>query len=500
MLRHDGHGSPAYQQGVAFSNSAPTSYNVTSSPFYDAGVFLSPESLTTIDEYAANPQFLGLQEELRSILFTGVASLASSRRATPEPLETSNLVERTPIVQRLNLGGSSIPTKRLIMYLKNWATECAPWLDMFDESRQFGIQVPIIAQNSPALLYSMLALSARQIERKRGIQGSHDSLQLYQESIGLLTPILQAKDPNVLVTVCILCCLEMMSVSPRDWKRHIDGCAALFDSYDVNGFSGGLLQGVFWCYARMDLCAAIISDGAERTVLPIQKWVSMSHGICSSKEQEEEMIKAAFLQKSSEVPDMHANWAVYLSAKACDLVYRRTRYLELDEEDNYDSRPFDVQWHRLWDELQCWAANRGSAMLPIDTIGAKEEQQLFPEIFFSHWAAISGNQLYHTTCILMLEIRSSEISMELSLSEYSAVWHARRICGISMTNPHRGCLNNAIQTLYVAGKLLSHRSEHLAIARLIKNIEMTTGWGTMWRLKDLERVWGYTPGEMSNAV
>ena len=130
-------------------------------------------------------------------------------------------------------------------------------LDMFDSSRAFGLQVPLLAQKSPALLCAILAISARQMERKQAANGtstphkSFDSLELYQESIRLLTPLLEAHDPAVITIFVILCCLEMMSASARDWRRHLEGCAALFDAFQVHGFCGGLLQAVFWCHARM---------------------------------------------------------------------------------------------------------------------------------------------------------------------------------------------------------------------------------------------------------
>ena len=464
-------------------------------PFNTDGSFLSPETFSTFDEYAANPRFLELQEELRAIIFTGVASLAPSRVASPEPNSSTHGQTTNTAQQPYDLTRTSVPQKKMIEYLKNWITECAPWLDMFDEARHFGITAPIMARGSPALLYGMLALSARQVERQKGLGSSNDSLQLYQESISLLTPILEAKDPNVLVTACILCCLEMMSVSPRDWRRHVEGCAALFDSFGVHGFSGSVLQAVFWCYARMDLCGAIISDGAERTVLPIQQWVASSTQL--TKDQEEAAIRQAFLERGYAVPDMHANWAVYLCAKVCDLVYRRTRFLELGEPDHSDTRSYSQQWQSLWDELQFWVDHRPPEMLPV-SMTKTSSHQLFPEIFFAQWAAISGNQLYHTACILMLEIQSGEMKLQPSLAQFSAVWHARRVIGISLTNPHRGCLNNAIQPLYVAGKLLSHRTEHDVVANIINTIERTTGWGARWRLKDLERAWGYEPGEISN--
>jgi hypothetical protein len=461
--------------------------------------FLSPTTQSSLDEYAANTRFLELQEELRSTLFTGVNSLAPSRhqsRASSDPL---NGLMTSSTAQTLDLSSRLIPTKKLIIYLTNWITDCAPYLDKFDELQHFGVEALIIAQDSPALLYAILAFSARQIERKTGIYESHDSLELYQESIKRLAPELEAKDPNVLITTCILACLELMSMSPKDWRRHVQGCAALFESFNVHGFSGGVLQAVFWCYARMDLCGVIISSGAECPVLPLEKWVSVPLANSTSKEYTDEMIKHAFLQKSRLVPDMHANWAVYLCAKTCILVYKRTRHLELGKIDEDDTRSFAVKWEQIWDELQYWVENCPSEMLPIKATGTSHEQ-MFPEIFFAHWAAISGNQLYHTACIMLLDIKPANILLQPQMPHFSSIWHARRVCGISITNPHSGSRINAIQPLYIAGKMLSHRNEHLVIGRLIKNIEQTTAWGALWRLKDLERVWGYAPGEISSVV
>lgn len=122
---------------------------------------------------------------------------------------------------------------------------------MFDSRRAFGIQLPALARNSPALLYAILAISARQMERKRGAQDSFDSIELYQEAIRLLTPLLQVRDQKVVATCVLLCCLEMMSASAQDWRRHLEGCAALFDAFGIHGFGSELPQAVFWCYARM---------------------------------------------------------------------------------------------------------------------------------------------------------------------------------------------------------------------------------------------------------
>lgn len=124
---------------------------------------------------------------------------------------------------------------------------------MFDNNRTFGTKLPVAANQSPPLMYSILAIGARQLERKDKIKYSFNSLELYQEAIRLLTPLLQARDTNVIATCVILCCLEMFTASAQDWRRHLEGCAAIFESFGVNGFSGGVLQAVFWCYARMGM-------------------------------------------------------------------------------------------------------------------------------------------------------------------------------------------------------------------------------------------------------
>lgn len=122
---------------------------------------------------------------------------------------------------------------------------------MFDSKRAFGTQLPAMARTSPPLLYSMLAIGARQLERKEKIKSSFDSLELYQEAIRYLTPLLSARDAQVIASCVILCCLEMFSTSAQDWRHHLEGCAAVFEAFGVDGFSGDVLQAVFWCYARM---------------------------------------------------------------------------------------------------------------------------------------------------------------------------------------------------------------------------------------------------------
>ncbi|KAF1846113.1 putative C6 transcription factor [Cucurbitaria berberidis CBS 394.84] len=438
--------------------------------FENMDPFLSPATASSwpFDEFAHDPDYLASQEALRSLLFTTARSVAPTRAGTPvdgdEPAGVVN------IKQVLSKG-------RRVQYLKNYMSQVAPWLDMFDSKRAFGIQLPALAKESPPLLYAILAIGARQLERKEKTQSSFDSLELYQEAIRLLTPLLSARDTQVIAACVILCCLEMFSASAQDWRHHLEGCAAVFEAFGVNGFSDDILQAVFWCYARMDVCGALISDGTESTLLKPSQWLPVG--------MTEDTAESLFRNAPS--PDMYANFAVYLCAKTCELISDRNKYVELGTENGCDAPNFQQRWSQLWVQLCNWALYRPKEMLPIVTTNTMP----FPHILFAHWAAISSNQLYHTSCVLLLNANSKQKIALGSSHTASLMWHVKRICGISLTNPHEGCLNNAIQPLWIAGRLLSHSSEQALVVKTIRHIEVLTGWTATWRIRDLESTWGY---------
>lgn len=125
-----------------------------------------------------------------------------------------------------------------------------------------------MAKSSTHLRYSILALSARQLERRQNQKSQSESLSLYQEAIHLLLPELGEKTTPVIASCVILCVLEMLSCkfsdfcglicpiltmagNPKEWRRHLDGCAYLIQAAGINGFSGKEEQALFWCFARM---------------------------------------------------------------------------------------------------------------------------------------------------------------------------------------------------------------------------------------------------------
>lgn len=195
---------------------------------------------------------------------------------------------------------------------------------------------------------------------------------------------------------------------------------------------------------------------------------------------------------------MYANYSVWLCARACHLSWTQNK--QQHDQDGGFQEPFIHSWHQLWLEVHTWAQDRPDEMRELE-LGVNESQSqcgTFPFILFSAPCAISANQLYHTSCILLLENKPTSVDSRTLGRSGSVLWHAHRICGISLTNSHHGCLNNAIQPLWLAGKYLSHPVEHKSVIDLYSKIENITGWSGTWRIRDLRRLWGYAGDDMLN--
>ncbi|VUC26073.1 unnamed protein product [Clonostachys rosea] len=383
------------------------------------------------------------------------------------------LISRSQIINR----------EEEVLLWRNWVGEIAPWLDKFDNDQHFKHIIPTMAPSNSFLRYSVLALSARQLELKEKTLPHDRSLLLYQQAIHLLLPHLPSRTTAVIASCVILCVLEMGSCSPKAWRRHLDGCACLLSAVGISGLSSGVEGALFWCFARMDVCGGLISS--VKTLIPISQWAPGS-GVDADVEM--------FKTKRN---DFHswANFAVYLVALVLDFLGTTV----LDAQGKVEL------WVKLWGYIAEWYDLRPAALHSIVTLPSSEKSP-FPTVLFSNPAAISGNQLYHTASLLMLQnrppgLRLSSLGTVLtsdpigpaercSTKARSILWHARQVCGISISNDHHGAWTNALQPIWIAGRCMSHPAEHKAILELLDKIERESGWSTRWRADDLREFWG----------
>jgi hypothetical protein len=218
---------------------------------------ISPEQLFIDDGiFLPGSAYLELHSALRNHIFDTARSAYPSRWPTPSPgsypsdetaeasaqpvghtASSLNRADQSAQLSDTTTTPKSIELTKEEEYLlwKNWVDEIAPWvctlseahssgtyskanvhmpgpeqLDKFDHACHFQQKLPALAKVHPHLRFSMLALSARQLERKDG-RSSSASLALYQEAVHRLVPELQTKSTEVVASCVVLCVLEMMS-------------------------------------------------------------------------------------------------------------------------------------------------------------------------------------------------------------------------------------------------------------------------------------------------
>lgn len=419
--------------------------------------------------FVPGSEYLELHSTLRNHLILEARSSVPTRHCTPEQLG-EDLGVQVDTSARIK-----IPEEEEFLLWKNWLGELAPWLDKFDNQCHFQNNLLAMARSHDHLRYAMLALSARQLERKGATAHKERSLEFYHHAIHILLPLLPTRSTAVIASCVVLCVLEMLSCAPKAWQRHLDGCAGLMEAVGINGFSGGPEQALFWCFARMDVCGGLIS--CTKTLIPVNHWATG------------DLDADVRLFRSVPTFDTFANYMVYLCAQVLDILapcHHKFGRLGGPRNNSLTDRAFTERWSKLWFYIQDWYIKRPEEMKPV--MEYSSDSSSFPKILFANPAAISGNQLYHTASLLMLQARPPGLRLEPK--PRSALWHARLVCGISINNHHHGAWTNAMQPLWIAGQWMSHPSEHQEILELLERIERESGWPTQWRADDLKEFWG----------
>ncbi|KEZ41782.1 hypothetical protein SAPIO_CDS6762 [Scedosporium apiospermum] len=447
--------------------------------------------------YCHDPAYKELHSSFHDHMVKTARNIALTRQGTPEtfPSTLEKSPEQPPGSQasgrdfshgpsggRSRLVNFHMTEERYVELWQNYLDEIAPWLDMFDNANNWRTTVAHMAQREDCLQYSLLALSARQQERKNPGKPHTESLNLYQEAIRLIMVKLPTLRTEIIAACVLLCVLEMMCSSPRAWGKHLDGCAMLLEAAGVNGVVGGVREALFWTFARMDVYKALIADTI--TTFPTNRWFISA----------DSMSAAVRLFKGKSGSDSYANYAVFLCAGVVNILSNNGSPRALSDRNSYAT--FVSRWKAMYDLLEGWYNDRPEEMRPLMYVPSSkgETNSPFSTILYSTPPGISSNQMYHASMILLLQDKPKEIV--IPKSRKSMLWHARQICGISLSNSDHGALINALQPIWIAGRLMSHHSEHKAILDTLKYIEETTGWATSWRAKDLKEFWGVCDEEL----
>lgn len=185
--------------------------------------------------------------------------------------------------------------------------------------------------------------------------------------------------------------------------------------------------------------------------------------------------------RMTETSDGYCNLATILLAKTVNFLA--------------DSRRDDV--HALWRDFQSWYRARPLHLLPILRTNPTRANP-FPTTLYAGNSPNCANSFYHTGCMLLL--RTGRVHSAEYNTKHDPIWHAKELCGISMSNNSHTCRINQVYPLYIAGEVFGgvsgqenaeeHPAEKFAILKLLAQIERDAGWPTAGRASSLRKLWG----------
>ncbi|KAE8383152.1 hypothetical protein BDV26DRAFT_252211 [Aspergillus bertholletiae] len=392
--------------------------------------------------------------------------------------------------------------------------ETGTWCETTDSDMHFTMRSLHPMMKSTAFMAAAMSLASRQLDHVEKVQRPV-TLELYQYTIQHLLRQDPAKaEASVLATCTLLCVYEMMASGVHEWRRHLKGCAGLLLANKWNGSSRGIVKSCFWAFARIDVWAAFISR--KTTLIPTDFWLNDA--------------SIESLATKGDVDD-YCNLVIFIFAQIVNM-------LAAPEFGTTETGPtFAAPVSRLWEELQSWYRLRPQEVCPI-LRDSCPPPRVFPAVIYTCASAICGNTFYHTGCMLLLQtglVPEWDASSASMKDTADIVWHARELCGISMSNPSHANWVNQLQPLYIAGAVFAGKSQPLPASRdslddpvhlpsspilsltrrnipprparfhmeeeyatekilLLKHlarIENETGWKTSDRAADLRKLWGF---------
>ncbi|KAI1496998.1 hypothetical protein F5X99DRAFT_45051 [Biscogniauxia marginata] len=346
---------------------------------------------------------------------------------------------------------SSLTEERVLQLLQWYRYDVAPWLDMCDLGQGFGVYVPCLARRSRPLLRAILSLAMASQEGDLDI-GNESAVEDGRYNS---TPMFDATD--VESQIGFLCRVLMRA---RMYTVGLPHGRGLEHSNLLDGLPSCRRMPIVCTLGlqlllRLELATALVEEKA----LP----VSANH-----------------LDEPS-TPWHKTQLARDVFIDACGPLIFCIRALEFcfgDGVDSIDSPGNIIEvWTSLVDDLNSWYIRRRQEFQSIIELDHSDDG--IPVVFFTSGAAIFANQLYHTAMLLLLQHkpRTAPLPTWQRSSTLSFLWHARRICGISLNNDRRECWDpSLVASLFMASKRMSHETQHHAILEGFDRIGIITGW------------------------
>ncbi|GIJ81598.1 hypothetical protein Asppvi_000097 [Aspergillus pseudoviridinutans] len=362
--------------------------------------------------------------------------------------------------------------------LRHYCYALAPWIDVGDPSRTFGLEFLILGRRVRPLLAAILALAAGQrslVAPRHAADHLAMSLRFRAEAengLPLQTTTIQ-RVGNVFFMLH-----DFFSSRPSQWKTlvtgHINapgglGCLAASD--------GGLNEPSFWVTLRIDLAASIISSEPPHMLMPPP--VSTS--------------------ESAPIKQVYRHILLLLAHTLTFIFGGPTTYLEgLGQVDAVPALNPVSQWNYLWTECRRWYQNRPLQVQPVLDVRAARADEIdpqnassFPILVYTTPLALVANAVYHVASFLLLTRKPrfvKTLSGPKCLS--SSIWHAQSIAGIATSNDTVEQWDPIlIAALLLIAKDMTHHLQQSAVLNRLQRITELTGINLGYEIESLQSQW-----------
>ncbi|KAF4993981.1 hypothetical protein FGRMN_6112 [Fusarium graminum] len=368
--------------------------------------------------------------------------------------------------------------RREAFYLHHFSTHLARWLDCTDASRQFTLNVTVLARNSPILRYAVISYAAYHL-------GDADTADKFQEKcIQLLIPLLSnesiANDETILCAMVILRVCEQLSVTVigSDQERHLAGLGALLKTSQgrqVDPSIPTLSQAAFWIYVRQCLYNACINQQPPNLDFDL---VLIPPPHVMGNQATDVKSETAW-----------ANTMTWICATVVDFCFRGAILCS-------ESSTRMQRWYELSEAVENWNKTKPSTFDPIWYGARGTESDPFPEIWFTADWHVMAFGFYHLAKMLLLAYRPSprfairNVQKALPVSEESVMEHARALCGICKCSP--GTVPSLItlcHSTFIWGSLMVDKHEQASLVGMLKDLETSHAWPTAWIIDALQEEW-----------
>ncbi|KAH7125894.1 hypothetical protein EDB81DRAFT_201844 [Dactylonectria macrodidyma] len=365
-----------------------------------------------------------------------------------------------------------------IYLLKHYQTHVAPWLDVYDLSRTFGLLVPQLATSSPPVLDALLQLAAVSSgSEPPGMSQKSNTAVLWQQATLLPSRVPLFSALNMIVTFVLSRMQIFIRDVPGTWELIFEtgGAKPTFSMYKFEDRSHQIMwYSTVALMSRLEFAYCLMHENAPA-------WGS------------EVLREIATEPLGSEDSQKIVNISLRCLSLLGDIMGLCFEPPEQGGavQNTPPARPRLEIWKTLLAKLQAWYEDRPPEFRPLAEF--EDHRTISPLILFTSAAATCANVMCHIAMNILLSHKPRTAQQDESEStNMSPLWHARRVCGIASTSheQYAQCWDPCmIAAFFYAARRMTHQSQQDELLLCLQSLK-AAGWRVDTLSQRLRREWG----------